>query len=220
MIYFGQNVEVKVKNIFHREVSEEGKDFSERTKVTEELVSDVSLKGIGMTERYADAALKLFHSLVRYRKTEYDSLIAKEIEREILLMITRNRMEEEKRAEELRAEKARNIQEEEKQKENVRAQQTRIELQREVHRQSELRKELYKTVNDEFLDHVLPKKVVTLRNGEIAHETSSLMIKGGISPAQSFRHSETNGVFRLERRVFLSLNNSKTASGSCLKRIS
>lgn len=184
LVSFGQNVEVKVKSIFQREVSEEGKEFSEKTVVTEELVSDVSLKGIGITERYADTATKSFYSLIQYRKTEYDSLITREIEREIILMKARNKMAEEKRTEELRAEKAKNKQEEEKKKEQLRAQQTEIELKREEQRQEEQRKELYRKIYGEFLEHALPEKVVTLRNGEITHETSTLMLKGGVGPVQ------------------------------------
>lgn len=181
---FGQNVEVKVKSIFQREVTEEGKEFSESTKITEELISDVSLKGIGITERHVDTTSKSFYSLIQYRKTEYDSLITKEIEREIFLMKARNKMTEERRAEELRAEKTRNLQEEERKKEFLRAQQTEIELQREEQKQEELRKELYRTIYGEFLNHALPEKVVTLRNGEISHESSSLMVKGGVGPVQ------------------------------------
>ncbi|MBI2429739.1 MAG: hypothetical protein HYV29_13275 [Ignavibacteriales bacterium] len=184
LILFGQNVEIKVKSIFQREVTEEGKEFSEKTNVTEELVSEVSLKGIAISERYADTTAKSFFSLIQYRKTEYDSLITKEIEREILLMKARNKMTEEKRTEALRAEKAKNLQEEEKKKEQLRAQQTDLELKRTEQIQEEQRKELYKKIYGEFLEHALPEKVVTLRNGEIAHETSSLMIKVGVGPVQ------------------------------------
>ncbi|MEW5799844.1 MAG: hypothetical protein AB1728_12660 [Bacteroidota bacterium] len=184
LIAFGQNVEIKVKSIFQREVSEEGRDFSEKTKITEELVSDVSLKGIVITERYVDTSTNSFYSLIQYRKTEYDSLITREIEREILLMKARNKMTEEKRAEELRAEKTKNLQEEERRKEELRAQQAEIELKRTEQLQEEQRKELFKKIYGEFLEHPLPEKVVTLRNGEIAHETSSMMIKGGVGPVQ------------------------------------
>lgn len=184
LISFGQNVEVKVKSIFQREVSEQGQEFSEKTRITEELVSDVSLKGIGITERYADTTTKSFYSLIQYRKTEYDSLITKEIEREIVLMKARNRMMEEKRAEELRAEKAKNLQEEERKKEELRVQQTEIELKRKEQLQEEQRKELYKKIYGEFLERALPEKVVSFRNGEIAHETSSLMVHGGVGPVQ------------------------------------
>src|SRR4030042_1632605 len=69
LISFGQNVEIKVKSIFQREVSEEGKDFSENTSVTAELISDVSLKGISITERFADTTAKTFYSLISYRKS-------------------------------------------------------------------------------------------------------------------------------------------------------
>lgn len=184
LISFGQNVEVKVKSIFQREVSEEGKDFSEKTKISEELITDVSLKGIVMTDRFVDTASGSFYSLIQYRKTEYDSLITREIEREIVLMKARNKMIEEKKSEELRAEKTRNLQEEEKKKEVLRAQQIEIQLKREEQEQEQQRKNLYRTIYGEFLEQALPEKVVTLRNGEIAHESGSLMIKGGVGPVQ------------------------------------
>ena len=184
LIAFAQNVEIKVKSIFEREVTEEGKDFSDNTKVTAQLVSDVSLKGISITERYADTSSNSFYSLIKYRKTEYDSVVTYEIQREILLMKARNKMAEEKRAEELRAQKTKNIQEEEKQKEELRAGQSQIELKRKEHQQEEERKALYRKLYGEFLKEAPPEKMVTMHNGEIAHSTSSLMVKGGISPVQ------------------------------------
>jgi len=184
LISFGQNVQVKVKSIFQRQVSEEGKEFSEKTTITEELISDISLKGISITERFVDTTAKTFYSLVQYRKTEYDSLVTREIEREILLLKARNKIMEEKREEELRAEKTRNLQEEEKKKEQLRAQQQAIELKRLEQQQEEERRALYKKIYGEFLQHTRPEKVVTFRNGEITHQTSSFMVKGAISPVQ------------------------------------
>jgi len=184
LIAFGQNVEVKVKSIFQREVTEEGKDFSENTKVTAELVSDVSLKGISITERYADTTAKTFYSLISYRKSEYDSLVTYEIQREILLMKARNKMTEEKREEELRAQKTKNLQEEEGKKESLRAQKTQIELKKQEQRQEEERKELCKKLYGEFLKEAPPEKIVSVRNAEIAHGTSVLLVKGGIAPLQ------------------------------------
>lgn len=184
LIAFAQNVEIKVKSIFQQEVLEEGKDFSDKTKVTAELVSDVSLKGISITERFVDTTSKTFYSLISYRKSEYDSLVTHEIQREILLMKAKNKMLEEKREEELRAQKTKNLQEEESKKETLRAQQKEIELKRKEQQQEEERKALYKKLYGDFLKELPPEKMVSVRNAEIAHGTSALMVKGGVAPLQ------------------------------------
>lgn len=182
LIAFGQNVEVRVRSIFQREVSEEGSSFSDRTSVSAELVSDVSLKGIGVSERYTDTSSHRFYSLVRYRKTEYDSLITYEIQREILLMQARNRMAEEKREEELRAQKTLHKQDEERRKEDLRRQQARLEMEKEEQRQEEEKRTLYRTMYGEFLDAGTTQRVVTMRNGEVSGTGRTLMLKGHLNP--------------------------------------
>ena len=71
---FARNVEVKVKSTFQREVNEEGKEFSDRTILSMEMISDVSLKGIAVTERYTDTTSATFYSLIKlklYTKERY-----------------------------------------------------------------------------------------------------------------------------------------------------
>lgn len=184
LIAFAQNVEIRVKSIFQREVVEEGKNFSDNTTVTEQLVSDVSLNGVAITERYFDSTYNNFYSLIKYAKTDYDTLVTHEIRREILLMKARNKMIEEKREEELRALKTRNIQEEEKKKEELRNQKKQIELEQENMRQEEEKKKLFSAMYKEFLASAVPNKTVTLRNGEITKNTSTVMLKGGLAPLQ------------------------------------
>jgi len=175
-------VEVRVRSIFQREVSEEGRSFSDRTSVSAELVSDVSLKGISVSERYIDTASHRYFSLVRYRKTEYDSLITYEIQREILLMKARNKMVEEKREEELRAQKTLHQQDEDRRKEELRRQQAHLEMEKEEQRQEEERRTLYRTLYGEFLDAGPTQRVVTMRNGEVSRAGRTLMVKGNLNP--------------------------------------
>jgi hypothetical protein len=184
LIKFGQNVQLRVKSIFQRQVKEEGKDFSDKTTISSELVSDVSMKGISISERYIDSVAHTFYSLVQYRKTEYDSLVTSEIQREILAMKARNKLEEEKREEELRAEKTKNAQEEKRKKEELRAQKEQLELAQQQLQQEEQHKRLYLKMHAEFLNASPPEKAISLRNGEISDAGNSLMIRGGISPLQ------------------------------------
>lgn len=181
-IEFSRNVEVKVKSIFQREVTEEGKEFSDKTKVSTEMISDVSLKGIGITERYIDSTAHTHYSLIKYRITEYDSMMQLQIAREVALMKVRNQMNEEKRQEELRSQKAANQIEEEKEKEDLRTKHERITLEKKRQQQEEQEAVLHEKIFGEFLKRAAPEKAVTFRNGEICNGENSVMIKGGLAP--------------------------------------
>ncbi len=181
-IEFSRNVELKVKSIFQREVTEQGKDFSDRTNISTELISDISLKGIAITERYADTTSKYFYSLIQYRKTEYDSLVLFQIEREVVLMKVRNKMIEEKRQEDLRSQKVKNIQEEDRKKEELRTRQEELVIEQKLQQQKDQEAELHKKIYGEFLKTSPPEKVVSLRNGEISNGNNSLMIRSGLAP--------------------------------------
>ncbi len=183
-IEFSRNVEVKVKSIFQREVSEEGKNFSDKTTVSTEMISDVSLKGIGITERYSDTTGRMFYSLIQYRITEYDSIVQYQISREIALMKVRNQMIEEKRQEELRSQKANNQLEEEKKKEELRTKQEQLTLDQKRQKQEEQEAALHAKMFGDFLSRAVPEKAVTFRNGEISNGENTIVIRGGLTPLE------------------------------------
>jgi hypothetical protein len=196
---FSRNVEVKVKSVFQREVSEQGNDFSEMTNISMEMISDVSLKGISITERYIDSSAGTFFSLIRYRKTEYDSLIQFQVEREIVLMRLRNKMAEEKKQEEIRAQKAFNQLTEEEKKEELRAKHVQLTIEQQRIQQQEMEDALRRKVYGEFLRSAPPEKAVSFRNGEVSNEESSLMLKGGLAPLQhaGVMYAARTGMFEL-----------------------
>lgn len=181
---FSRMVEVKVKSLIQREVSEEGEEFSERTNISTQLISDVSLKGISITERYADTVTKTFYSLILYSVSEYDSLVLSQIEREIALMKFRNKMEEERKQEELRVQKVMNKLEEEKKQEVLRAKQEQISIEQKKQHQKELEADLYRKIYGEFLSSAPPEKIISSRHAEVSNGENSLMVKGGLGPLQ------------------------------------
>jgi hypothetical protein len=181
-VEFSRNVELKVKSVFQQQITEEGKDFSDRTTITTELISDVSLKGIAITERFTDTISNVHFSLIQYRKTEYDSLLQFQIEREVVLMKVRNKMIEEKRQEELRSEKTKNLQQEERTKEELRAKQEELALEQKRQQQKDQEAEMHKKMYGEFLKTSPPEKVVSVRNGEISNGENSLLLRAGLAP--------------------------------------
>ena len=194
---FARNVEVKVKSTFQREVNEEGKEFSDKTSLSLEMISDVSLKGISITERYNDTTSRTFFSLIQYRMTEYDSLIKFQVEREIVLMKVRNKMIEEKRQEELRSQMVLNQQDEDRKKEELRAKQEALSIEQKRLHQKEQEAELHRKVYGEFLESPAPEKAVTMRNGELSNGESSLMLKAGLSPLRF-----NGGMYALRMAMF------------------
>ena len=178
---FAMNVEVKVKGVFQQEIKEEGEDFYNKTKISNELVSNVSLKGITITSRYSDT---VYYSLIQYRKTEYDSLVKLGIQQEVELIKERNKAEEEKKKEEIRAQRVKDSLALVQKQVELKAANEKMVIEEQEHlqelKQVELRKKLY----GEFLLLSPPEKVVTLRNGEITHGSTAVAAKMGLGPFQ------------------------------------
>lgn len=178
-IQFSMNVEVKVKSLFEQKIKEDDNEYSNTTKVSNELLSDVSLKGIAVTERFHDS---LFYSLILYKKDDYDSLIAQEIRREIERQKVKNKMEEERKREEIRAERAKDSLTAVQQNEKLKTQQEQSALEAKQYEQEEFEKQFRIKQYQEFLSQSPPEKVVTLRNGELSHASTSIGIKTSVSP--------------------------------------
>jgi len=93
---FSRNVSTHVKSRIERTVEENNLRIREKFSNRTEINSDMSLKGIVITERFADESLGSWHSLIRYEKNLYDSLLQEEINREFERMKAANELEEKK----------------------------------------------------------------------------------------------------------------------------
>lgn len=183
-VEFGRSVQVMVKSVFQREVSEEEKSFSDKTTISTEMISNVSLKGITVTERYHSVTDSLYYSLIKYAVAEYDSTVLNEVRREIAMLKVRNQMEEERKQEELRAVKAKNALDEQKTKEELRTNQERITFEQQRQKQEEEAKALHQKMYGEFLAVPAPERAVTLRTAELSTQGNSLLVTGGFGPFQ------------------------------------
>lgn len=215
-IQFAMNVEIKVKSIFEQEIKETNDQYSNHTKVTNQLISDVSLKGITVSARYSDS---LYYSLIQYKKDDYDSLIASEIRRELERQKAKNLIEEERRSEEIRTQKVKDSLALIQQHENLKKQKEQLALEAKQKEYEEQEREFRKKQYGEFLSQLPPEKVVTLRNGELTHGTTSFALKMSVKPFTARRAYAAFRLWQFEISSDVVLNESKIWQGELFGKI-
>jgi len=203
---FALSVKVRVQSVFEEEIQQKGRILKEFARMSNKQISDLSLRGLTITERYeeaiADTILKIpfereyYFSLIKIEKDKYDKLVSDEIERELTIKekeyeeeIALKRLNEQKRLEELQIEKSKHEREKEeksleldkeKYKDEYRKGKFTLKLE-DIKRKTE---ELYQrqTLYKDFLKEIPPSRVITLRNGEIVNGRHEFSAKMGISP--------------------------------------
>jgi len=177
---FSLNIEARVQNVITRNVQETDNVLKDEYSVSARVSSDVVLHGIGITARYEDKDRKQFYALIQVRKSVYDTLLVTEIRRDLERKKAENKVEEEKKAEELRSRQA------------------ELDLR---HKEEETRRqevELEKKEYEEFLSIKAPEEVVDLRNGEIARKGYTLALKAALAPFDVQSANFTLAMWRFE----------------------
>jgi len=161
---FSLNIEAKVQTTISRNVQETDNVLRDEYSATAKVSSDVVLRGISITARYEDKVVKQYYALIQIHKSEFDTLLVTEIRRDLERKKAENRMNEEKRTEELRSRQA--ALDLKKQEEETRRE------------EAELEKEQF----EDFLNLKAPEEVVDLRNGEISRKGCTVALKTALSP--------------------------------------
>ena len=161
---FAISVEVKVKSIFEEEIKEKNRRVFEFSRYSLSELTEISIKGITVTERYEDLRKRTYYSLIKIRKDEYNRIKYGEIKREL-----------ERQQMELQRQMLSHQIEEQAAREKTRHWWELWEIKKEEF----LRKKVYYR---EFLQNQPPGKVITLRNGQLSSRTHELSFGIGIVP--------------------------------------
>jgi len=203
---FALSVKVRVKSVLEDEIQQKGRKLKEFTKYRSKQISDLSLRGVTITERWHEdlerTVLKVpiketrYFSLIKIEKDKYERLVSDEIDRDLNIKekeyeeeIALKRLNERKHRDELQLKES----EHEREKRKDRLKLEKKEHESEIKKDNFLQKlgnikrrtaELYqqKGLFRDFLNDAPPSKVITLRNGEIINGNHEFDAKMGISP--------------------------------------
>jgi hypothetical protein len=161
---FALSVEVCIQNEIVHEKKESDNYVREEYIESARMSSDVVLRGIAITGRYEDRAMRKYYSIIRMNKSVFDTLLATEIRRDLERKRAVNRVREEEKEEDLRSRQAFIAL---KQKEEE-ARKKELELERQQYA--------------DFLSLAPPDQVIDLRNGEIARKGLTVAARMSLAP--------------------------------------
>jgi hypothetical protein len=166
---FSRNIETIVKSKIKNQIAEAEGKVSEFTMSSTEISSDVGLRGICITERYQDNGK--FYSIIKYKKTEYNQILAEEIQRDI----ERKKMQFEKAQQETKLQEA-------KAKEDLRRKQEKQRIKR---KRSEMKQQYitrFKEQYSDFFQLQAPCKILNTSGASLCQKPTQVLVKGRISP--------------------------------------
>lgn len=173
---FAKMVNSVVKSQFERKIEEAGNNYSDKTNVSNEILTDISLKGISITNTYFNPTLSTYYSLIIIDKDEYVKNMNEEVNREII-----------SREEKLKiAKKEREIAEEES-------------------NEARIRKSIRIKEYGEFLNIKLPQHIVTTETADLK-PGFELSVNSGISPlsVENAKIGFCAGVFEISAQSYFS----------------
>jgi len=204
---FVLNVEVKVKSVFVDEIKERNRKASEYSRWSNSQVSEICLRGIGISERYhEDIEKKIlgklpmiktqYYSLIQIRKEEYGRIVVEEIKRSINLRehaleeeIAEQRLNTRRQEEALIQKKERVNQERIKesikeQEHDITLDKKRSKLSRSIENVRNRMQRIYEqeSMYRDFLDQKPPFQVLSMCNGELLDGKHGFQAEIGVYP--------------------------------------
>ena len=203
---FALSVEVRVKSVLEDEIQQKGRKLKEYTKYRSKQISDLSLRGITITERWYEyserTVLKVpikktcYFSMIKIEKDKYERLVSDEIDRDLNIKekeyeeeIALKRLKERKHREELQLKESEHERKKRKDQLKLDKKEHESEIKKDSFRQKlgnikRRTEELYrqKRLFRDFLNDAPPSKVITMRNGEIINGKHEIDAGMGISP--------------------------------------
>lgn len=179
---FAKNVEVQVKDV-EKEILKEknGKVWESYVSITE-IVTDVNLKGIHITERYRDTGSGTYYSLIEIQKDAYNQIVFEELQKELERNIYENKIDEAKQKEGIRS-----SQEQFKlwlEKETNKLKQKVEELKFKI-KQKQVQNDILAKKKQElkdFIERKPPEEALTFNNAELPSKDNTISVEIGISP--------------------------------------
>ena len=79
---FAKSVEVKIKSVYEENVKARGKRYSEKIDISNTALTDISIRGISITERYYNNEQEKYYALMQVTKDEYNQIFKDELDKE------------------------------------------------------------------------------------------------------------------------------------------
>lgn len=181
---FAQSIETKVKTITKNQLTEKNGKNKEFTSAYQEVSTDMTMRGLSITQQYFDEISSTYYTLIKYKKTEYNKILEDEIKRDI-----------ERKETEFKSKKQAQLLEEEKQKEAIRKEKEAIKIKEKkdklkAQKRTKLKKKYAKLFNIQHPDHV-----ISLPNAQLIQTTSQVGAKYGINESTI---EQAYGTFRMK----------------------
>ncbi|MCD6181675.1 MAG: hypothetical protein J7K89_04765 [Candidatus Cloacimonetes bacterium] len=177
---FGQSIEINVQTLVEQHISEKQGKVKQLIVHASEISSDVSLKGISVTNRFFDASSHTWYSLVKYDKDTYYSILDEEISRSI----SRKETELQKQKEENRLKEQKNRETQRAKVENEKLKMKKIADKQKLRKEKELlvskQREILEQKYPDLFEHGA-HKLVTMRNAQSIPGTFVAGCKAGIN---------------------------------------
>lgn len=177
---FAKSVEVKVKSVYKENIKFRGKRYSEKIDISSSALTDISIRGIAITERFYDG--DIYYSLMKIGKDEYNRNFRNELDKEQERLIAQTQAELNQKQLEFEKEKQSNIMKEKKSRESVRHRKEKSRINSEKHLQRKANRKDKLNTYRSFLSEIPPEKIISFRNGELSTESHTLSLHLGISP--------------------------------------
>ena len=179
---FAKSVEVKIKSVYEENVKATGKRYSEKIDISNTALTDISIRGISITERYYNNEQEKYYALMQVTKDEYNQIFKDELDKEQERQIAQAAADLNQEKIALEKEKRSNLIKENKTREKVRHsfESRKIKSKRKIIRKATRRDKLitYRS----FLGLAPPDKVISFRNGELPTGKHAVSMHLGISP--------------------------------------
>lgn len=179
---FAKSIEIKVESIYEENIKEKNNKSAEKVEMSHSELTEISIKGITIGERYYDQEKGTYYALMKVDKDKYTKIIIDELERENERKTALAQAELDQKQLELEKKQQSNIIKEQNAEEKSRHWQEKFKIRSEkrLFKKATLEKNLY--TYRSFLNETPPDKVISFRNGQLATGKHTFSLHMGISP--------------------------------------
>lgn len=168
---FAKNIEIKIAESIESKRVEENFEVNEELIITNEVTTDLILRGIFVKERYYDEIEDQYFSFIQIEKHEYNRLLAEEIQ-----------LEKQRKAETLEQTQQINRIEEQLKDEEIKKEETEVEYKKRLLELKQEKDEINYGIYEDFLKIRPPRRVISIETACLAPTLLSADLKTTISP--------------------------------------
>ncbi|MBC8527785.1 MAG: hypothetical protein H8D22_13195 [Candidatus Cloacimonetes bacterium] len=206
---FAKNIEIQVKCIQKDMLQEKNGRVWENFVSILEIVTDVNLLGINITEKFQNPKTGEFYSIIQVQKDEYNKIVYDELTRKLEKTIYESKIEEAKEQEGLRK-----VQAEFKlwlQKEKDKTERKIQKFQLKQKKKQEMKKMINQFKNEygDFIKSKPPERVISFWNAELPIKNNKASLELGMNPFSIHSLYYAHKFWKLELSSYSEFNKNK-----------